>query len=49
VPEIPEDDNSSWVFLRVGIDHYHARNIVKFAKKNYVFFNPDASNFFSVF
>ncbi|MBR7140193.1 MAG: hypothetical protein IKD44_11700 [Lentisphaeria bacterium] len=49
VPELPEDENDTWVFLRVGIDHFHAKNIVKFAKKNYVFFNPDSSNFFSYF
>jgi hypothetical protein len=49
VPELPEDENASWVFLRVGIDHFHAKNIVKFAKKNYVFFNPDSSNFFTSF
>lgn len=49
VPEVPEDESASWVFLRVGIDHFHARNIVKFAKKNYIFFNPDSSNFFSSF
>ena len=49
VPELPEDENDSWVFLRVGIDHFHAKNIVKFAKKNYIFFNPDSSNFFTYF
>ena len=49
VPELPEDENDTWVFLRVGIDHFHDKNIVKFAKKNYVFFNPDSSNFFSYF
>ena len=49
VPELPEDENDAWVFLRVGIDHFHAKNIVKFAKKNYVFFNPDSSNFFTNF
>ena len=49
VPELPEDENASWVFLRVGIDHFYAKNIVKFAKKNYIFYNPDASNFFSSF
>lgn len=49
IPEFKADDESSWVFVRVGIDHFHARNIVKFAKKNYIFFNPDASNFFSSF
>ena len=49
VPELPEDENAKWVFLRVGIDHFHAKNIVKFAKKNYIFFNPDSGNFFSAF
>lgn len=49
VPELPEDENAKWVFLRVGIDHFHAKNIVKFAKKNYIFFNPDSGNFFKAF
>ncbi|MBQ7695201.1 MAG: hypothetical protein IJT50_08765 [Lentisphaeria bacterium] len=49
VPELPEDENAKWVFLRVGIDHFHAKNIVKFAKKNYIFFNPDSGNFFKTF
>ena len=35
--------------LLFGIDHFHARNIVKYAKKNYVFYNPDSSNFFKYF
>ena len=49
VPEIPEEENSQWVFLRVGIDHFHAKNIVKYARKNYIFYNPDSSNFFKSF
>lgn len=49
VPELPENENDTWVFLRVGLDHFHAKNIVKFAKKNYIFYNPDASNFFKSF
>ncbi|MBR2373463.1 MAG: hypothetical protein IKA87_04455 [Lentisphaeria bacterium] len=49
VPELPEDENANWVFVRVGIDHFHAKNIVKFAKKNYIFYNPDSSNFFKSF
>ena len=49
VPEMPDDDNENWVFLRVGIDHYHAKNIVRHAKKNYIFYNPDSSNFFKYF
>lgn len=49
VPELPPDENDNWVFIRVGIDHFHAKNIVKFAKKNYVYYNPDSSNFFKSF
>ena len=49
IPEISEEENDVWVFLRVGIDHFHAKNIVKYAKKNYVFYNPDSSNFFKIF
>ena len=49
IPETSEDENEVWVFLRVGIDHFHARNIVKYAKKNYVYYNPDSSNFFKFF
>jgi hypothetical protein len=49
IPEISEEENDVWVFLRVGIDHFHAKNIVKYAKKNYVFYNPDSSNFFKFF
>lgn len=49
IPELPEDENANWVFLRVGIDHFHAKNIVKFAKKNYIFYNPDSGNFFKAF
>ena len=49
IPEFDAENNSSWILLRVGIDHYHAKNIVKFAKKNYIFFNPSSENFFSSF
>lgn len=49
IPEFNEENGSSWVYLRVGIDHFYAKNIVKYAKKNYIFFNPDAQNFFSSF
>ena len=49
IPEVPDEENSQWIFLRVGIDHFHAKNIVKYAKKNYVFYNPDSSNFFKSF
>ena len=49
VPELPEDENAAWIHVRVGIDHFHAKNIVKFARRNYAFYNPDASNFFKKF
>ena len=49
IPESADENGSSWVYLRVGIDHFHAKNIVRYAKKNYIFFNPDAQNFFSGF
>ena len=49
IPEFDDESGSTWVYLRVGIDHFHAKNIVKYAKKNYIFYNPDAKNFFSAF
>ena len=49
IPELPADDGrqESWVTLRVGIDHYTARGIAKFAKKNYIYYNPDTGSWFS--
>lgn len=49
VPELPEDSDSRehWVTLRVGVDHYTARGIAKFAKKNYVYYNPDTASWFN--
>jgi hypothetical protein len=49
IPETPDEDDPKWIFLRVGIDHFHAKNIVKYARKNYVYYNPDSSNFFKSF
>lgn len=50
IPEIPEDDlNFEWVTLRVGIDHYNAKGVAKFAKNNYIYFNPDSRNWWSQF
>ncbi len=44
IPELPDDnDRLSWVTLRVGIDSYTAKGIAKYAKKNYYYYNPDAS------
>lgn len=47
IPGEPDENNRNWVTVRVGIDHYTARGIAKFAKKNYAHYNPDSSSFFS--
>ena len=47
IPEPPDENNPNWVTLRVGIDPYTARGVAKFAKKNYVHYNPDSTSFFS--
>ena len=51
IPELPGETgrNDDWVTLRVGIDHYTARGMAKFAKKNYVYYNPDTASWFSIF
>lgn len=47
VPEMPTDDASMrWVFIRGGLDSYTARGVVRFAKRNYAYFNPSASDWF---
>ncbi len=45
IPEFPES-NSNWVTLRIGIDAYTARGIVKYAERNYDYYNPDAGKWF---
>jgi len=47
VPEYSGYGNAEWVRIRIGMDSYTARGIVKFAKKNFAHFNPDASDWFS--
>ena len=47
IPEDLDENNHYWVTLRVGIDPYTARGIAKFAKKNYIHYNPDSKSFFS--
>ena len=47
IPEDPDENNRNWVTVRAGIDSYTARGVAKFAKKNYVHYNPDSSSFFS--
>ena len=47
IPGEPDENNRNWVTLRVGIDPYTARGIAKYAKKNYAFYNPDSTSFFS--
>lgn len=49
VPEFSGYGNAEWVRVRVGMDSYTARGIVKFAKKNFAFYNPDASDWFESF
>ena len=45
IPEFP-NAKSNWVTVRAGIDAYTARGIVKFAKKNYDYYNPNAGVWF---
>lgn len=45
IPEYRETDGD-WVSLRVGVDPLLAKGIVKYAPKNYAFYNPDSSNWF---
>ena len=45
-PEPADDDASSWVTLRVGINPVTARGIARNAKKNYTNLNPDTSSWF---
>ena len=49
IPQLPADDGQKdlWVTLRVGVDHYTARGMAKFAKKNYIYYNPDTASWFS--
>ena len=49
IPELPGETgrNDDWVTLRVGVDHYTAKGMAKFAKKNYVYYNPDTASWFS--
>ena len=46
IPENYQDGTKDWVRVRAGVDNYTARGIVKFAKKNYEFYNPEAKNWF---
>ena len=50
LPELPEDTGKdTWVTLRAGVDHYTARGVAKFAKKNYIYYNPDTASWFNIF
>ena len=48
IPEMPnvDGDRFEWVNVRIGVDSYTARGIVRYAGKNYDHFNPEASSFF---
>jgi len=41
------DGKQDWVKVRIGVDNYTAKGIVKFAKKNYEYYNPEAKNWFN--
>lgn len=45
-PQELVDGNKDWVKIRIGVDNYTAKGIVKFAKKNYEYYNPEAKNWF---
>lgn len=47
IPEMPPEDGSLWITLRVGIDPYTAKGIARYARKNYDFYNPDSSSWFN--
>ena len=48
IPELPDDStNDNWITLRVGVDHYTARGVAKYARKNYIYYNPDTSSWFN--
>lgn len=48
VPEMPssESDRITWVKMRIGVDPYTARGVVRFAKSNHEHFNPEAGDWF---
>ncbi len=46
ITEIPEDEESDWVILRCGLDPITARGFVKYADKNYIYYNPDSKSWF---
>ena len=48
VPEMPDSasDRITWVKLRIGVDPYTARGVVRFARSNHEHFNPEASDWF---
>ena len=46
IPEAPEDDDAEWVTIRIGIDRATANGLVKYGKKNYLYYNPDARSWF---
>lgn len=49
IPESLTNGQRDWITVRIGVDVYTAKGIVKFASKNYDFYNPDASSWFKYF
>lgn len=46
MPESLNDGSKDWVTVRIGVDAYTAKGIVKFAQRNYEYYNPEAGNWF---
>ena len=48
IPEMPHSDSDriNWVKIRIGLDPYTARGVVRFAKSNHEHFNPEAGDWF---
>lgn len=47
IPTEYTDGREEWVKLQIGVDAYTARGIVRFARKNYEYYNPEAKNWFN--
>ena len=46
MPESLNDGSKDWVTVRIGVDAYTAKGIVKFAQRNYEYYNPEAGSWF---
>ena len=46
MPQSLDNGATEWVTVRVGVDGYTAKGIVKFAQRNYEYYNPEAGSWF---